>query len=51
MVEHVKVGIVDGPSVAVVKQVNVHIFIVVSAEEGRDLPDSSDVPNTNIATL
>ena len=36
MVEHVKVGAVDGPSKAVVTQVQVYI-IVVSAEEGRVL--------------
>ena len=36
--KHVKVGAVDGPSEAVVKQVQVYIYIVVvSAEEGRAL--------------
>ena len=36
MVEHVKVGAVDGPSEAVLTQVQVYI-IVVSAEEGKAL--------------
>ena len=37
MVDHVKVGAVDGPSEAVLKQAQLYVYyiIVVSAEEGR----------------
>ena len=52
MVEHVKVGGVDGPSVTVVKQV---FIIVLSPGEKKEphqlqIHHSLDMPNTNIAT-
>ena len=53
LVGHVKVGAVDKPSEAVVKQV---FIIVLLAEERKQVPNrlqiphSPEMPNTNIAT-
>ena len=55
MVDHLKVGAVDGPSEAVVKKAERVYIIIITAEEGRapkrlQIHNLSDRPNTNIAT-
>ena len=55
MVDHLKVGAVDGPSEAAVKKAERMYIIIISAEEGRapkrmQIHNLSDMPNTNIAT-